>query len=160
MGILDELLGGGQLKGKFEDFLKRYEQGHPAEGYSDREVVERYSEVAHEVPPDQYAQAAQEALARLSPEERAEFVKMLQERARARGVALPRQVGSDPKDLGQVVTDLHKKPGQLRDILGGGKEPQAAGSGGLTDMLASPLAKAALAGIAAMLVKNYVRRSS
>ena len=159
MGILDDLLGGGQLRGKFEDFLKRYEQGHPAEGYSDREVVERYREVAHEVPPDQYAQAAQEALARLSPEERAEFVKMLQERARARGVALPPQVGSDPKDLGQVVTDLHTKPGQLRDILGGGNEPQASGGGGLTDVLASPLAKAALAGIAAMLVKGYVRRS-
>ena len=40
------------------------------------------------MPPDQYAQAAQEALAKLSPEERAEFLKMLQERAAARGVKL------------------------------------------------------------------------
>jgi hypothetical protein len=160
MGILDELLGGGQGKSGFEDFLKRYEQGHPSEGYSDREVMERYQQVAHEVPQEDYAQAAQEALARLSPQERAEFVKMLQERARARGVALPGQVGSDPKELGQVVTDLHKKPGQLRDILGGGNQPQGGGSsGGLSDMLASPLAKAALAGIAAMVVKRYVRGS-
>src|SRR5262245_6040917 len=102
MGILDELLGGGQRRSDFTDFLKRYEQGHPSEGYSDQEVVERYREVAHAVPPDQYAQAAQEALARLSPEERAEFVKMLQERAQMRGTPIPTQMGSDPSDLGQV----------------------------------------------------------
>jgi hypothetical protein len=70
MGILDDLLGGGQLQRDFGDFLSRYEQGHPSEGYSDQEVVQRYRDVAHAVPPDQYAQAAQEALARLSPEER------------------------------------------------------------------------------------------
>jgi hypothetical protein len=161
MGIVDELLGGGQLQREFADFVKRYEQGSPAEGYSDQEVAERYRAVAHAVPPDEYAQAAQEALARLSPEERAEFVKMLQERANARGVPLPSQVESDPGALGQVVTDLHRKPGQLSDILGGGTGPtaQQPDSGGLTGMLASPLAKAALAGIAAMVVKRVMRGS-
>ena len=160
MGILDELLGGGQRQ-TFEDFVKRYEQGHPAEGYSDQEVVDRYRDVAHAVPPDQYAQAAQEALARLSPEERAEFVKLLQERARARGVALPRQVGTDPRDLGQVVTDLHEKPGQLREVLGGeSRAPQAPGSSPLGNVLASPVARAALAGIAAMVVKRVMRGSA
>ena len=158
MGILDELLGGGKLQRDFEDFVKRYTQGHPAEGYTDKEVVDRYRDVAHAVPPDEYAQAAQEALAQLSPEERAEFVKMLQERARTRGVALPQQVGTDPKDLGQVVTDLHKKPGQLRDLLGGESKPEAGSA--MTDMLASPLAKAALAGIAAMLARRVMRGSA
>ena len=160
MGILDELLGGGDRRRIFDDFVKRYDQGHPAEGYSDQEVIDRYRDVAHAVPPDQYAQAATEALARLSPEERAEFVKMLQQRANARGVALPRQVGSDPTELGQVVTDLHEKPGQLTDILRGGNEPQAPGSGALAGVFASPLAKAALAGIAAMVVKRVVRGSA
>ena len=165
MGILDELLGGGQRKRDFEDFADRYEQGRPSEGYSDQEVVDRYREVAHAVPPDQYAQAAQEALARLSPEDRAEFLKLLQERARARGVALPERVGSDAKELGQVVTDLHEKPGQLRDLLGGESEPPQAsgsspGSSALTNVLASPLAKAALAGIAAMIVRRVMRGSA
>jgi hypothetical protein len=158
MSFLDELLRGGQVQRLFTDFMTRYEQGHPSEGYSDQEVVERYSQVAHAVPQDQYAQAAQEALARLSPEERAEFVQMLQERAQAKGVALPSRVGSDPGELGQVLTGLHQKPGQLRDLLsGGGSSSQAAGSGGLTDLLASPLARAALAGITAMVVKKVVR---
>ena len=155
MGILDELLGGGQRQSDFKDFVSRYE--HPSEGYSDQEVVERYRDVAHAVPPDQYAQAAQEALVRLSPEERAAFVKMLQERAQARGTALPRQLGSEPKDLGQVLTDLHQTPGRLRDLLGGGGQAETAGSSPLTSILASPLARAALAGIAAMVVKRVMQ---
>src|SRR6516225_7371270 len=118
MGILDELLGGGQRQQDYKDFINRYEQGDPSQGYTDQEVLKRYGEVSHAVQPDQYAQAAQEALSKLSPEERAAFVKMLQERAAARGVKLPGPVAPDPKDLGQVLTDLHKKPGQLRDMLG------------------------------------------
>ena|SRR5215467_9482703 len=170
MGILDDLLGGGQRQREFKDFVNRYEQGHPSEGYSDQEVVQRYQDVAHAVPPDQYAQAAAEALARLSPEERAAFVKMLQERAAARGTTLPKQIESDPKGLGQVLTDLHTMPGRLRDLLGGGSgvpaqgqptsaptQAQSAGPGALTNLLASPVAKAALAGIAAMVVKRVMQ---
>ena len=160
MGILDVLLGGGQGQKEYKDFVDRYEQGDPSEGYSDREVLKRYGEVSHAVPPDQYAQAAQEALGKLSPEERAEFLKMLQERAAARGVKLPGKVASDPKDLGQVLTDLHEKPGQLRDILGGGDAQQAPASNPIIDMLSSPQAKAVLAGIAAMVVKRVMQGSS
>jgi hypothetical protein len=128
MGMLDDLLGNEQLQKQYQDFVKRYEQGDPSEGYSDQEVLKRYDEVSHAVPPDQYAQAAQEALGKLSPEERAEFLKMLQERAAARGVKLPGKVVSDPKDLGQVLTELHEKPGQLRDILGWKSRPASSAS--------------------------------
>ena len=163
MGILDDLLGNEQLQKQYKDFVKRYEQGDPSEGYSDQEVLKRYGEVSHAVPPDEYAQAAQEALGKLSPEERAEFLEMLQERAAARGVKLPGKVASDPKDLGEVLSDLHEKPGQLRDILGGGNvgqpQAQASGSNPITDMLSSPMAKAVLAGIAAMVVKRMMGRS-
>jgi hypothetical protein len=88
---------------------------------------------------------------------------MLQERAAARGVALPEQVAPEPKELGQVLTDLHGKPGQLRDILGGsGAQPQeqAQQSNPIIDILASPQAKAVLAGIAAMVVKRVMQGSS
>ena len=158
MGILDELLTGGQRQKEFRDFVDRYEQGHPSQGYSDQEVLKRYGEVSHAVPPDQYAQAAAEALSKLSPEERAAFVKMLQDRAAARGVTLPPQVAPEPKDLGQVLSDLHKKPGQLRDMLGGDAAKPASGSSPITDMLSSPMAKAVLAGIAAIVVKNVMKR--
>ena len=163
MGILDDLLAGGQRQKEYGDFVNRYEQGDPSEGYSDQEVLKRYGEVSHAVSPDQYAQAAQEALSKLSPEERAAFVKMLQDRAATRGVTLPRQVAPEPKELGQVLTDLHAKPGQLRDMLGGGgaaqPQGQASGSSAITDILTSPMAKAVLAGIAAMVVKRVMGQS-
>ena len=161
MGILDELLGGGQIQKDYKDFVDRYEQGDPSEGYSDQEVLRRYGEVSRAVPPDQYAQAAQEALGKLSPEDRAEFLKMLQERAAARGVKLPGKVASDPKDLGKVLTDLHEKPGQLWDILGGGQlQGQAPASNPIIDILKSPQAKAVLAGIAATVVERIKQGSS
>jgi hypothetical protein len=90
-------------------------------------------------------------------------VEMLQERAAARGMKLPREVASEPKELGEVLTDLHEKPGQLRDILGGGDaQPpeQAQVSNPIIDMLSSPQAKAVLAGIAAMVVKRVMQGSS
>ena len=157
MGILDELLAGGQRQKEYSDFVNRYEQGHPSEGYSDQEVLERYGEVSHAVPSDQYAKAAQEALSKLSPEERAAFVKMLQDRAAARGVTLPVNVTPEPKELGDVLTDLHNKPGQLRDMLGGDTaQLQALGSSPITQILSSPVAKAVLAGIASMVVKRVM----
>src|SRR5262249_53986818 len=136
----------------------------PSEGYSDQEVLERYGEVSHAVSPDQYAQAAQEALSKLSPEERAAFVKMLQDRAAARGLTLPRNLAPGPKGLGQGRTDPQEKPAQLRDMPGGGgaaqPQDQAAGSNPITDTLTSPMAKAVLAGIAAMVVKRVMARPS
>ena len=159
MGILDELLGGGQRQKEYTDFVNRYEQGHPSDGYSDQEVLKRYGEVSHAVPPDQYARAAQEALGKLSPEERAAFAKILQERAAARGVTLPREVQPEPTELGQVLSNLHQKPGQLRDVLAGpdvqpgGEAPK---SNPIGDILASPMAKAVLAGIAAIAVKRMM----
>src|SRR5437660_1515269 len=162
MGILDELLGGGQRQKEYKDFVNRYEQGNPSEGYSDQEVLKRYGEVSHAVPPDQYAQAAQEALSKLSPEERAAFVKMLQDRAAERGVTLPRQVAPEPKQLGEVLSNLHQKPGQLRDILGGGTaqpQEQASAASPITDLLKSPMAKAVLAGIAARVAKRVMTPS-
>ena len=32
MGILDEILGGGQRQKEYKDFVDRYEQGDPSEG--------------------------------------------------------------------------------------------------------------------------------
>ena len=161
MGILDELLGGGQRQNEYRDFINRYEQGHPSEGYSDREVLNRYAEVSHAVSPDQYATAAREALSKLSPEERAAFVKVLQAQAEARGVPLSQEMRSEPKELGDVHANLHQKPGQLRDLLGDANaqpREQAQGSNPIGDLLASPMAKAVLAGIAAMVVKRVMGR--
>ena len=53
----------------------------------------------------------------------------------------------DPKGLGKVLTDLHQKPGQLRDILGGGgvqpqQQPQGSNPIIDTEYLPRPCSRA------------------
>lgn len=159
MGLLDMLMGNSETKAGFEDFIRRFENGPPSEGYDDQEVLDRYGQVSHEVSPADYSQAARDAFARLSPADREEFGRMLAGQAQNKGIDLPGLTPSQGQGYGDVdwlsnVTgQLHEKPGLLRDLLGGlTGNREGAGSGG--GILSSPLAKAALAGIAAMVVKK------
>jgi hypothetical protein len=160
MNLLEMLLGDGQTRGGFEDFLKRFEEGPPSEGYEDQEVMDRYGQVAHKVPPSDYRQAARDAFGRLSQADREEFGQMLAGQAQNRKLDLPGLTPSQGRGFGDVdwlsdiVSQIHQQPGLLRDLMGGltgGRETNS--SGGL---LSSPLAKAALAGITAMLVKKVL----
>ena len=160
MDLFQILTGGLKDKHEYEDFANRYDQGHPSEGYSDQEVLDRYGSVAQSVPAQDYEQAAQEAYARLSPDERAEFGQFLKQRAQSRGIDVPAppQGQSGFGDLGwlsNATSQLHQQPGLLREILGGLAGGSRSGAGGL---LSSPIAKAALAGITASLVKRALGR--
>ncbi len=162
MGLLEVLLGNSQTKQGFEDFLKRFEEGPPSEGYEDQEVLDRYGEVSHRVSPGDYERAARDAFGRLSPTDREEFGRMLAGRAQERNLDLPGLTPGRGQDYGNldwlsnITRQIHEQPGLLRDLLGGltgGGSPSGSPSGGI---LSSPLAKAALAGIAAMLVKRVL----
>jgi len=153
--MLQNLLGGGQQP-QAQEFVQRYEQGHPSQGYSDQEVMQRYQQVAQNAPPQLYQESAEQAFARLSPQERLEFGQYLRQRAQQQNVSFPdlNQDGvddrfqQDPRALAQVTSRMEQQqPGLLGQLLGGGG---ANGSG----VLGSPVAKAALAGIAAMAVKS------
>jgi hypothetical protein len=162
MDLFEMLAGSGKNRKEYEDFATRFDQGPPWEGYSDQEVLDRYGAVAHNVSPNDYEDAAREAFARLSPEERREFANYLQQRAQTKGVSIPapppdRSGGlSDLGWLSGATRQLHQQPGLLRELLGG----MTGGSrtGGAGGVLASPLGKAALAGITAMLVKRAMGR--
>jgi hypothetical protein len=164
-------MGGGQKRQEYEDFARRYEQGPPWEGYSDGEVLDRYGEVAHKLSPTDYEGAVRDALSRLSPAEQAELVRDLQERTRGRGVTLPapRPGGGGGLDqLARSIHELHEQPGRLREVVtgpaAGGPVGRPAGTGaepagispGAGNVFASPLAKAAIAGITAMLVRRML----
>ena len=160
MDLFQMLTGGLKDKQEYEDFANRYDQGHPSEGYSDQEVLDRYGSVAQSVPPQDYEQAAQEAYARLSPDERAEFGQFLKQRAQSKGIDVPAPAHGQSGfgDLGwlsNATSQLHQQPGLLREILGGLAGGSRSGAGGL---LSSPIAKAALAGITASLVKRALGR--
>jgi len=160
MDLLEMLMGNNQARDGFQDFLKRFEEGPPSEGYEDREVLDRYGKVAHNVSQSDYKQAAREAFGRLSPNDREEFGRMLAGQAQSKGIDLSalapdREQGFGNLDwLSNVTGQIHQQPGLLRDLLGGLAGNRGNGASG--GMLGNPLAKAALAGIAAMLVKKVL----
>ena len=162
MNMLEQLLGGGKQRSDWDDFVGRYDQGPPWAGISDGEALNRYQQVAPQLPPDVYKQSAQEAFARMSPQERAQFVQYMRQRAQQQNLNFPDlnqdgiddRVQRDPGELARMTTRMRQQqPGGLGALLGGG-----GGGGGMGDMLSNPLAKAAMAGIAAMAVKKMMDR--
>ena len=160
MDLLEMLMGSSETRTGFEDFLKRFEDGPPSEGYADQEVLDRYGEVAHKVSPPEYQQAARDAFTRLSPADREELGQLLSGQARGKRLDLPGLIPNQKQGFGDldwlanITAQLHQQPGLLRDLLGGLSGSNEGGSTG--SIFSNPVAKAALAGIAAMLVKRVM----
>ncbi len=149
MGMLGALLGDMGWR-TMEDFTSRYERGAPWVGIDERETLQHYDRVARQLDADDYRDAAQKSLARLSPNERLELREQLQSAARRTDVNTPglHEASDDAASLAAVMARLNQEqPAMLLQLLGGG------GEGGL---LGSVAAKAALAGIAVMAVKRAV----
>ena len=106
-----------------------------------------------------YQESAQEAFSRLTPQQRLQLGQHLQQQTRQQGYNIPdlNRDGiddrlQDPAYLARATGQLQQQqPGILGDLLGGGGS-----SGGGQGMLQSPVAKAALAGIAAVAVKKMM----
>jgi hypothetical protein len=148
MGILEALLGG--QGGALTDFVKRFEGGG-ADAFSDQEAAKHYGAVAQHLPAEHYQQAAQEALSQLSPDQRSQLVEHLREQARQQDVNFPglheEQRLHEPGLLSSLFGQMQQQqPGLLQQLLGGG--------GGGT--FSNPVAKMALAGIAAMGLKRLM----
>ncbi len=164
MNFLDNILGGGQQQQDYQNFVNRYDQGSPSEGYSGDEVMQRYQQVAPNLQPQQFMQAAEGAFSRMSPQERTQLGQMLMQQAQQQGVNVPSFGGGgsyeDPRQLAQMATQVHQQqPGLLGQLLGGiGGGGGGGGGGGAGQILSNPVAKAALAGIAAMAVKQFMQQ--
>ena len=157
--LLGNLMGNKQQRDDYTDFARRYDQGHPSEGYDDREVTDRYNQVTRDMPNDMYVDSAEEAFKRMSPQERQEFGRYMQQRARQQNVNIPdfNQDGiddrmQDPRAMAEMTGRVRQQqPGGLGGLFGGG-------GGGQGSMLENPLARAAMAGIAAIAVKKMISR--
>lgn len=155
MGLLDGLMGAIGGPQGVGDFVQRFERGAPWEGIADEEALDQYGRVSRALPPEEYRRAAEETFVRFSPEERRQFAEQLQQQARRQDFSFPDLLSGaetdrlqEPGMLAELTSRLHGAgPGVLRGLLGGG------GGGGA---LSSPLARAALAGIAAMAMKRFV----
>ncbi|MDQ3811968.1 MAG: hypothetical protein M3336_16930 [Chloroflexota bacterium] len=160
MNILEQLLGGGQQRQEYQDFTRRYDDGPPWQGISDQEAYNRFQQVGPQLPPDMYQQSAQQAFERLTPQQRMQLGQYLQQQAQQQSIAFPLRGGTDAFHdsgyLAQLTGQMHQQqPGILGQLLGSTLGGGGA-SGGGQGMLESPIAKAALAGIAAVAVKQMM----
>ena len=175
--MVDQLLGGlfgGQddddddrRRGRARDFVSRYEQGPPHEGYDDDEVVRNYRSVASRLSPQEYEEAAAEAFGRMPSEHRREMRRTMRDRSGGRF-----NVDSDdPRDLARAAARYRQEDADGGGLLsmfglggdsgGGGDLMRAAGgggSGGLGGLMGNPVAKAAMAGVAAIAMKKMIDR--
>jgi hypothetical protein len=158
MGLLDSLLKNPQAQQEVQNYVQRYQQGAPHEGYSDQEVLQQFQQVAPQLPAQDFQKAAEQAFNNMPPEQRAQFGQYVEQQLQAQGMPTQgfNQGQANPQAyqnagfLAQQATQLHQQqPGLLSQLLSGGGGGNA--SGGL---LSNPAAKAALAGIAAMAISN------
>ena len=138
MGLIDELTGGGQSQQDYQDFIGRYDQGAPYDNISDEEAQQRHSELAQQLPSDQYGQAAEGAFGNLSDADRTQIGQQLADRAQSQGIDSRQLEGAsqgDPASMGQLAGLLHgQSPGLLGELLGGGGQ---AGKGALAGIVAN-----------------------
>ena len=159
MDLLQGLLGGGQQQQDYGDFISRYNQGAPYDGIGDDEAYSRYQQVAMQAPPDVYEDAAYESYSRMQPHERIQLAQYMRQQASQQGVSFQDydQDGrddryEDPRYLAQVTSRMHQQqPDLLGQLLGGGGG--GLGGGG---SFGNPLAKGAMAGIAAMVASRVL----
>lgn len=155
--------GGQEVEPDHRDFVNRYEQGLPHEGYSDEEVLRHHQHVSRQIPSDLYHESAQEAFARMSPKERLEFGRLLQQELRQQNFNFPDldQDGQDdrlqdPNYLARVTGRMHQhQPDLLGQVMSNPARRRTGGSSG-ADALNSPLAREgmrAVAGIAVTAIK-------
>lgn len=179
MPLLEQLLGNNPRdREDYDDFVRRYDQGSPWDGIRDDEVVERYQRVGRQLPPDVYEESARDAFSQLTPQQRRELGEYLQRQSRQQNLDIFDQDGDgrddrleDPEYLARATGRMHQKQpdllgGMLGGMLGGGggggtgRRSSGGGGGGggadMQDMLSSPIAKAALAGIAAMAAQRFL----
>lgn len=177
MDLLQNLLGGGQQRQQFQDFADRYDRGAPYDGITDQEALENYRRVAPQLPPQMYQESAQESFSRLSPQERTQLGQYLAHQSRQQGHNFPDFNGDgvddryqDPAYLAQAAGRMQQQqPGLMEQLLGGalgggGSQMMGArqmgggqmGGAGMGNILSNPIAKAALAGIAATAAKKML----
>ncbi len=151
--FLGQLMGGQQQE--FDDFSKRYDQGDPWDGFDEDEARDKYRRVAPHLSTDDYRESAEETFARMTPEQRYELGRRLQESARQEGLPFDADGDGlrDAGNLARATSRIHQeRPGFLEQILGG----SGSAGGGMGGMLGGGLGKAALGGIAAMAVKKMM----
>ena len=122
------------------------------------EVLQNYRATTSRLSPDQYQRAAEEAFSKMTPEERRELKREMRRRSR-----MQNQDDRDDDDSPAVLAknaqqahQEHESGGGLAGLfgLGGDNKTVDDAKSGLENVLDNPLAKIAIAGIAAAAAKH------
>ncbi len=163
--MVDQLLGGlfgaqdddddDKRRGRARDFVDRYERGAHDE-MSDDEVIHNYRAASSRLSPEEYQRAAADALRNMDPEQRKELKREMRRRSRDRFDA----ADDSPEELARTMQRADQEDqdgGGLAGLFGLGGDSsgkQSQGGGGIGSILDNPLAKVAMAGVAAMAAKK------
>lgn len=153
MDILQKIFSGGNPD-NYEQRAQRYNTGYTNNQYDnidDADVRDRYQRTLEYAPPDVLEQAHAEAFSRLSPQQRAEVLQRFQEANNdpTQPFQSDQFTGgpqdTDPRVMGRIARQAaQQQPDLLQQVLGPG------------GVLSNPLAKAALAGVAAMAAQRMM----
>jgi hypothetical protein len=147
---LKGLFGGGEegaaKTDRARDFVKRFSEGNPSEGYSQEEAAERLNDVLAHANSDQVKRATRAALNNLPEDQQQEFGKFVSElKARKSGGDAGAAGGSfSMDDIADMFGQSGGSANSLDDLLGGllgggGTTGAASGGGGLGGMLSGML---------------------
>ncbi len=162
--MVDQLLGGlfgaqdddddDKRRGRARDFADRYERG-AYDQMGDDEVIHNYRAASSRLSPEEYQAAAADALRKMDPEQRRELRREMRRRSRDRYDA----ADDSPEELARAMQRADQEEqggGGLAGLFGLGGNGRDSGSpgGGLQGVLDNPLAKVAMAGVAAFAAKK------
>ena len=107
--MLKGLFGGGddqqERATRAQDFISRYEQGPIDQGYDEDEAYSHFDQVSRNVDPDTMSRAAEQTFSRMSPQEREQFARMLQQQG---GGSMGGRFSSDPRDMAGMVAQVQR----------------------------------------------------
>lgn len=132
--MLKGLFGGGDEDDRTphaRDFVNRFETGPMDQGYTEEEASENFRRVSQHADPQTMERAAEQTFSRMSPQERAQFAQMLQERS---GGQMSGGMSDDPRQMAGMVGKMQREnPGGLAGLFGGGGD--SGGGGGIGGMI-------------------------
>ena len=139
MDVLQKIFSGGNPD-NYEQRYQNYQRGYSNnswDGVDDQDVVDRYQRTVQHAPPEVVEEAHLEAFRRLPPEERQRILSQFQ------------QVSNDPGQPFTYGGQMDASPEVLARMAGQARQQQPDLLGSLGSVLSNPMAKMAMAGVAA-----------
>ena len=139
MDVLQKIFSGGNPD-NYEQRYQSYQRGYSNNSWDDvddQDVVDRYQRTVQHAPPEVVEEAHLEAFRRLPPEERQRILSQFQ------------QVSNDPGQPFTYGGQMDASPEVLARMAGQARQQQPDLLGNLGNVLSNPMAKMAMAGVAA-----------